>query len=374
MDQRPMSGAGYQPGEPGGHEPYPQIDQFNQSGPQPYPYQMMQAEPEPGFVAALKAKAGRLVNYGGAAMSLALILGLCVWGYRITMRDVAGVPVVRAIDGPMRVAPEDPGGEVADHTGLAVNNVAADGGPGELADEIALAPPPARLTEEDLPIAALAAELERDLAAQAARDLPEELTPTVEQADAELQSADLEVAVSLSPDVDPNDPVAVALAMANQVANGATPLEAPAEPEISAEAKRLAKLPGVKRSLLPKKRPADLAAPTPEKSAPTSPAENTQLASTNPQIALPNAIPAGTRLVQLGAFDTPEDAAAIWAKLQGRFETLMLEKSRVIMEAQSGGRVFYRLRAQGFADLSDARRFCAALVAEKADCIPVVAR
>jgi hypothetical protein len=28
----------------------------------------------------------------------------------------------------------------------------------------------------------------------------------------------------------------------------------------------------------------------------------------------------------------------------------------------------------GFTDLSDARRFCSAMVAERADCIPVVAR
>ena len=51
-----------------------------------------------------------------------------------------------------------------------------------------------------------------------------------------------------------------------------------------------------------------------------------------------------------------------------------MEKRRVIEKATSGGRTFYRLRAEGFADLPDARRFCAALVAEKADCIPVVTR
>jgi hypothetical protein len=36
--------------------------------------------------------------------------------------------------------------------------------------------------------------------------------------------------------------------------------------------------------------------------------------------------------------------------------------------------VFYRLRAHGFADLSDARRFCAAFVAQNVDCIPVLNR
>ncbi|HBS49363.1 MAG TPA: sporulation protein SsgA, partial [Rhodobacteraceae bacterium] len=33
-----------------------------------------------------------------------------------------------------------------------------------------------------------------------------------------------------------------------------------------------------------------------------------------------------------------------------------------------------RLRAMGFDDISDARRFCSALVAGGADCIPVTTR
>ena len=49
-------------------------------------------------------------------------------------------------------------------------------------------------------------------------------------------------------------------------------------------------------------------------------------------------------------------------------------KRRVIQEASRGGRTFYRLRAMGFEDLSDARRFCAVLLADNADCIPVTTR
>jgi hypothetical protein len=50
----------------------------------------------------------------------------------------------------------------------------------------------------------------------------------------------------------------------------------------------------------------------------------------------------------------------------------MGDKQRVIQQASSGGRTFYRLRVMGFSDLSEARLFCAALVADKVDCIPVV--
>ena len=47
---------------------------------------------------------------------------------------------------------------------------------------------------------------------------------------------------------------------------------------------------------------------------------------------------------------------------------------RVIEAAHSGGSVFYRLRAHGFNDERDARRFCAALIDQKMDCIPVLIR
>jgi hypothetical protein len=88
----------------------------------------------------------------------------------------------------------------------------------------------------------------------------------------------------------------------------------------------------------------------------------------------PATLPPGTRLVQLGTFDSVGDARTAWGRIARRFDGLMDDKARLIAEAEAGGARFYRLRAAGFEDLSDARRFCAALVAERADCIPVVAR
>lgn len=342
------------------------------------------ADVPPAEGSGLRARGARLANIAGAVMSLALIAGLAVWGYRITVRDVSGVPVVVALDGPMRMAPDEPGGEVADHTGLAVNQVAADGeGPG-MSEQITLAPGPVRLTEEDLPLAAMALD---------ETALEEEITTGAAEADdGELLAPDMEVAVSLPDEVDPNDPVAVALAMAGQVAAGATPLESrtadasdasDVAAEVAAEvaaksaAGPLAALPGVKLSPRPARRPARVAsaaraaAVARDVEAPASAAPE---AGPGAAVAASGAVAPGTRLVQLGAFETPGEAAALWGQLNGRFDSLMVEKTRLIMEAESGGKTFYRLRAQGFADLSDARRFCAALVAERAECIPVVAR
>ena len=69
----------------------------------------------------------RLVNGAGALTSVALIAGVGVWAYKLAVRDVRGVPVVQALEGPARIAPENPGGELALHQGMAVNEIAAEG-------------------------------------------------------------------------------------------------------------------------------------------------------------------------------------------------------------------------------------------------------
>ena len=94
-------------------------------------------------------------NWLGAAISLALVIGIGLWGYRIVVRDVSGVPVVRAADGPMRIQPDNPGGRPAEHQGLAVNSVAGQGSAEDPADKLILAPQPVSLTEEDQPLSRL---------------------------------------------------------------------------------------------------------------------------------------------------------------------------------------------------------------------------
>ena len=39
---------------------------------------------------------GLMLNYAGAASSIALVLLLSFWAYKLAMRDVNGVPVMRA--------------------------------------------------------------------------------------------------------------------------------------------------------------------------------------------------------------------------------------------------------------------------------------
>ena len=314
------------------------------------------------------ASVASAANWAGALVSLLLIAGIAVWGYRLLVRDVTGVPVVRAAEGPMRVAPENPGGTPADHMGLAVNAVAGNGTAEPVPERVVLAPREIDL-EADMDV--VKAEEPAPEAAPEEEVMAEADAATDEDADAERIAA----ALSTQGDV-ATRMAALAEAMAGDDAplsdleevSAVAPAEpAPAEVRVAeVQAKRIdAK--GVAVSLRPLPRPQALdTAPRPEPAVAVAPA--------GPRDLDPEAIPAGTRLVQLGAYESPEVARGEWDKLTARFADFIDGKDRVIQRASSGGRTFYRLRAHGFEDLSDARRFCAALVAENADCIPVVTR
>lgn len=314
---------------------------------------------------------GTLTNYAGAVVSLGLIVGIGVWGYSVLSRDVSGVPVVRAASNePMRVAPENPGGEAAAHQGLAVNKVMAEGGAEKPADRLVLAPQPVQLTDEDEPMGEMAAP--QKIARPA--PLPEAaLTEVSAEPLTEQMSSIQALAEQLSKDAKP-------LAAPEPQAETITEVAAlaPIKPQMTAPVTEpAAAKPAPARasggtSLRPKLRPAALNTAAPV-SAPARASAASPVAAVQGEVDVAS-IAAGTRLVQLGAFESAEVARKEWVRLSGRFEDYMDGKSRVVMRAKSGGRVFYRLRAMGFADLSDARRFCAALVAEKADCIPVVAK
>lgn len=298
-------------------------------------------------------RVGALVNYVGAIVSCALIVGVGVWGYKLVVRDVSGIPVVRAMAGEMRVLPTTPGGEVSVHTGLSVNEVAAVGEASAPEDSVALAPAMAGLADEDV-VTLLSTGVEEVSA----------IVPSV--------APEIEVKVALNATQIVAAPLSTddILALANQIAGRTLPLAPIADVTVVAPTLSLAgqamvtpvvakNVPGVSVSLRPKLRPTF---------TPVVAAAEVQSLVTTTAFAL------GTNLVQIGAFPKAENAATEWTRLQGRFGDVMGGKARVIQAATSGGKTFYRLRAQGFSELGDARRFCAALVAEGTDCIPVVVR
>jgi len=300
----------------------------------------------PEYAVAQTSSIGKLTNLTGAAVSLALVVGVGVWGYKLLVRDVSGIPVVRAAAGEMRVRPEEPGGDFAQHQGLSVNTIAAIGSTEERAEQLRLAPEPTVLAEEDQPMP--------EIEDAAMVETPEADAPVDGNIIAALESGSVEDLVA-------------------QLTQGVTPMDALEAENVpvlaSADVQAVPdSVGGMRVSLRPSLRPKRA-----NRTVAATPVAATAISSSAVELEA-GSLSAGTRLVQLGAFDSPEIARAQWGKLNARFAPFMEGKQRIVMEAKSGGRTFYRLRAHGFEDIGDARRFCSALVAESVDCIPVVTR
>ncbi len=306
------------------------------------------------------------LNWAGAFLSILLIAGLATWGWKLWVRDVTGVPVVRALEGPMRVAPDEPGGLASNYQGLTVNRIAEERIVAP-SDQVVLAPQPTTLDEdEDLAMAALPP-MDDDVPTNTSSTIFDETSAVPEIGEALTLSADAmaqieddatEVLASVLPDTVSSDVIlpeegelsATDLAVQLALGNG------DARPDPS-EARLV-------NASVPLTSPRPLVRPA-----------NLQLVSA-PALANgevePAAIPPGTRLVQLGAYADPAVARVEWDNRLARFGDYMVGKERVVQEAETGGQPFYRLRAMGFTDLADARRFCAVLVADGSNCIPVV--
>ncbi len=285
--------------------------------------------PEPARSAV--AELSRWTGWAGAVSSLALVAGLSLWVWDLATRDARAVPVVRALEGPARAAPDVPGGREAAHQGLAVNAVAAEGAAPTPADQVVLAPIPAGPAPEDTTV-----------------------TPQPRE-------------VAASPVVGGN------LRSAVQAALGQA-LGAPA-PDPAVPATAASRPPGAS--------PVDAAPQLPRPVPRPDPALATRAQPAAPALAAAAPAPArldpatlepGTRLVQLGAFGSAEEADRAWDGLNNRFGPYLGDKARIVEETEMGGAQIWRLRAAGFADLSEARGLCAVLLAEHADCIPVLTR
>ena len=279
----------------------------------------------------------------GAALSLSLLTGAIGWSYQLIVRDISQIPIVRAQLGPLRVAPDDPGGLTAANQGLSVTQLAVNERP-LLSDEIFLAPAAEVLSEENVALQIseenssitnkenfdtleLSTENSLDL-----KILPEQNATGL----ASNNEAVLSTAAFSPKKLEIENAVSLALALTNEVNSSFN-------------------------SLRPKIRPVVL----------------NQIQTDNIAQSVANelvvTLPVGSAVVQLGAFESKSLAKIEWQRLEALLGSVLTSKNMVIQKAESGGKVFYRLRAFGFDDLSDARQFCSA-VNDKVACIPVVTR
>ncbi|KGJ04938.1 Sporulation related domain-containing protein [Paracoccus halophilus] len=324
--------------------------------------------PEP---LSLGRRLTRLTHYVGALVSVGLIVILAVWGFELVMRDVSGVPVIRAVEGDARTAPEDPGGALTARTGLAVNEVAAGAEPAST-DRVALAPQSARLQDQDVAMGELGS-IAQEPSHPVELPLPDDSARVIARPDGEAAAEDMASAVE---DAVISDVPAVEAAVNDVVTDlaGNEALDVAINTALAQAAADIATPPAVASSARPAPRPRRLAAAAPVAATESSRPATASAPAPAAQTPAPAPAAAGAALAQIGAFDSEALATGEWKRVSGKFGGLFSGKGMVVQRHETNGRTFWRLRASGFASRDEARRFCAALIAGGTDCIPATAK
>ena len=286
-----------------------------------------------------KFKLNMIFYWIGAVLSLSLLAGAIGWSYKLVVRDINQIPIVRAQLGPLRVAPDNPGGLTAANQGLSVTQLAVNEKP-LLSDEINLAPAAEILNEET------SASLLREV------DKLNQIDETYE-----IKQINAENTISLdgSSGAMKGETASKTESLVAQVAFSQKKVEI--ENAVSLALSITSEFDPSLTSLRPKTRPRSVQ-------------QNRELiVSKEPMSKLP----IGSAIVQLGAFDSNSLAESEWRRFEKLLGSILAPKQMIIQKAESGGKIFYRLRAAGFNDISDARQFCTA-ISDKVACIPVVTR
>lgn len=311
----------------------------------------------------------KAVRLTGAVMSAVLVLGMGNWAYQLAKRQMLGVPTIAAPEGSARMAPDDPGGELADHQGLSVNMIAAEGEAEATADLLVLAPKPADLNSDDNASDALQITGGSSLAPLPATPGPNVGTVQPSTTMRAMRPATGQLTEPLpesisdpveAPDLEPIEAGSVEAALLE------AGVELPAMTDNDADVEIISTdIPGVRQSPIPMAKPGAIFAARALDEA----ADQAEVRSVAVDVDASTLAP-GTQLAQIGSYDTEAEAKQQWDSTVSRFGALFDDKTRVLQTAESGGRSFVRLRVGGFATRDEARRFCAALKSG-GQCVPV---
>ncbi len=290
--------------------------------------------------------AAQIAKWSGGIVSLVLILGVVYWAFELGKRDANDVPVIQAMGGVARERPEDPEGTQANNQGLDVNAVLASDETAPVGAETQLAPPPQRAIAEDVPVSDQPVEITND---------PVPVNPALPV----IQATETPVETLTT------EPIIPAL---TDVSAETTP--AVADPDMTRPVRRVEQ-PGLSPS-------SDQLSNAIAAAIAQEASDNAPTAPVAPIISEPggnvNDVPVGTQMIQLGVFDDEQSAVRNWDFLLTNQPDLLNGLNRYIERREAGGRVFYRLRAIGFADTAAASDLCAVLMGRDVQCIPVAAR
>ena len=285
----------------------------------------------------------------GAVISLNLILWAGYWAYNLISRDINGIPIVAAQPGPLRIAPDVPGGIEAENIELAVTKIASQELPPN-PQAVELAPYTAKLSADDITInqalkqkklidsqigkitqghlQAVEAELSNEISLVPIKTSIESTDYTIADNQSELVAAAL--ALALKPNNDQ---------LSNKV--------------MSANIKSY--------MIKPMPRPGSL------RTNPTS------LNSKNSFLPILGSVETGLAVVQFGSFENKQLAITEWDRLSENLSVILDDRPKFVERIQRNGNEIYRLRLGGFVNIDDASRFCSAVISQE-NCVPVIAK
>jgi len=290
-----------------------------------------------------------VITIFGAIISVNLMLWAGYWAYNVISRDINGIPIVAAQPGPLRIAPDIPGGIEAENIELAVTKIASQELPPN-PQAVELAPRTAKLEDGDITI----------YQALKQKRLIDNHTIKNQQGHNKLIEAELFKEVSFgakkTASVSANytivdnqsELVAAALALALKPSGQSVVNNAISENLNS-------------RIIKPRPRPGSLLVKSSLFKDPNA---------ILPALAI---VERGLAVVQFGTFDTEEVAFAEWGRLSKNLAVILDNRPKYVERIQRNGNEIYRLRLGGFVNLDDANRFCFAVISEE-NCVPVIAK
>ena len=283
----------------------------------------------------------------GAVISLNLILWAGYWTYNIISRDINGIPIVAAQPGPLRVAPDTPGGIEAENIELAVTKIASQELPPN-PKAVELAPGTEKLTPDDL---------------------------TIFQAIRQKKIIDRQAALNNQIHlgvIEPNLSKEISLEPVNTVTNTANYSITENQSELVAAALALALKPSADnlianavaqnkfKQIKPRLRPGSL----------LEASVSTTETVIRPALA---SVETGLAVVQFGTFATETVAFEEWDRLSKNLSVILDGRPKYVERIKRNGNEIYRLRLGGFVNIDDASRFCSAVISQE-NCVPVIAK
>ena len=283
----------------------------------------------------------------GAVISLNLILWAGYWTYNIISRDINGIPIVAAQPGPLRVAPDTPGGIEAENIELAVTKIASQELPPN-PKAVELAPSTEKLTPDDL---------------------------TIFQAIRQKKIIDRQAALNNQVHlgvIEPNLSKEISFEPVNTVTNTANYSITENQSELVAAALALALKPSADNLI------GNAVAQNKFKQIKPRPRPNSLLevsVSTTETVIRPAlaSVETGLAVVQFGTFATETVAFEEWDRLSKNLSVILDGRPKYVERIKRNGNEIYRLRLGGFVNIDDASRFCSAVISQE-NCVPVIAK